>query len=100
MAKQARTEIKLDLARPMGEAVLHLGTFKQDQNIVSDATVYWHDGMVRSTTIFVDFYVKVRRYPAARVTQKAIDTQHDAVFSPRAVDELVQLAKAHYAEVK
>lgn len=86
-------------------AILTIDTSKALRGgLESDATVSWHSEHSRSHAFGLggggDFSKKLHRsMQNVKATQKAIDTQHAAVFTPDVVEALVAEAKAYYAEV-
>ena len=78
--------------------VLELHTGKGFRGGVrSSVTVFWSDGQFRSTMLFGDFNREVAAAPGT-ATQKAIDRQHDAIFTPDTVARIVDEARAYYAK--
>jgi hypothetical protein len=101
MAKTVTRDIDLGIVRNEQKAVLELATGKGAHGgIKSCATVYWlqvwERGTVRGTVLYEDFNCVVRTKTAARVTQKAIDTEFAAAFPPAMVEHLIATAKLHY----
>jgi hypothetical protein len=96
-AHNAVTTIKLPmLNNDEGEAVLHLETYKGFRpGIISVARFQRvRDGM-SSFMVFSDFHKTMKTTPN-RATQKAIDSQHDAVFTHEVKENLAREAVAFY----
>lgn len=113
MAKEKTQDIDLgivrfeygDAASPQ-RAVLTIETDKAYRGgIQSNAKVMWHGAQARSHMFGLgsdggDFSTRVHiTAGTVRATQKAIDVQHATVFTAARIAELIEAAKAHYADV-
>ena len=98
MANAVRQRIELDITKHGRRAILTIKTDKGYRGGVrSGATVAWSDGQFESHLLYGDFDT-CQKTTQGRATQKAIDTQHAAVFTPDVVAALVVEAKAFYAQ--
>ena len=93
-----------DSQRPQ-RAVLEISTSKHYYGLGSEAKVYWHGQHSRSNMMSIgsggggDFSKTVARADrTVKATQKNIDKLHATAFTPEVIAELVEAAKAHYAE--
>jgi hypothetical protein len=107
MAEKRTIKVDLGLNRPdhgtTRTAILELETSKgYSGGVESDATVFWYGNGGRQHAFALgggggDFTAKLHYDRTAKATQKAIDRQHDQVFTPQKIAELTEAAKAHYA---
>ena len=99
MANGVKQRIELGITNSEGrKGILTLRTDKGYRGGVrSDGHVTWSDGRFESCTLLQDFSMVARLNPTARATQKAIDAQHAAVFTPDVVEAITAEAKGFYA---
>jgi hypothetical protein len=111
MAKEQEQDIELGITRlQYGEqdrpqrAVLNICTRKHyNGGISSIAMVVWIGHHTRSHAFGLasggDYECRLgRSAQTVKATQKAIDAQHAAIFTPDLIERLVEGAKAHYAQ--
>lgn len=100
MATSPKTLINMpELDSADGKAQMELSTDKYNNGqTVSAAHVHFlKDGMI-TFECFGDFRKVLLRAQLSRVTQKALDSQHAAVFTPAAIEAVKAEAIAFYAE--
>ncbi len=98
MAHNPQTIITLpELDSKQGAFQIELTTRKYSNGeMVSSATgEFARDGMV--TYLMYGDFRKVYARTAARATQRALDAQHAATFSPAALPQIIADARAFYA---
>ena len=85
------------LDRADGAAQLQLRTWKDSRGLLcsSVSTYFAKDGAL--TCILFQDFAKVYARNLGRATQKALDSQHAAVFTPAAVDAIKAEVIAFYA---
>lgn len=93
---------RLESGRPThAELVLETEKHSFRKGITSDATVFWVGDCFRVHAFGMggpggDFSRRILWDQTKTATQKAIDTQHAAVFTAAKIEELTAQAKAHY----